>query len=87
MKKFTKTYYTDYPFTELGDISGKEAPVREIQIVSYDDDKYVSIVVEGLHTEIKSGYVYTQKGSYGEVPVISRKELASFVKPRTTCDT
>jgi hypothetical protein len=26
--------YTDYPFTELGDISGEKAPIREVRVIS-----------------------------------------------------
>lgn len=45
--------WTDCPFTQLGDVSGMEAPVREIEIVSYDDDKYCRIKVHGVTAEIK----------------------------------
>ena len=27
-------------------------------MVSYDGDKYCTIIVEGMETEIKSGYIY-----------------------------
>lgn len=50
--------YTDYPFEFLGDVAGKEAPIREIEVMSYDGNKYVTICVEGFVTEIKKGYVY-----------------------------
>lgn len=65
--------YTDYPFIELGDTSGKEAPVRECVILSYDGDKYCTVLVEGIHGEVKSGYLYTKYGRYGEVPNVGSK--------------
>ena len=68
--------WTDYPFTWLGDEPGKEAPVREIEVVSYDDDKYCRIKVCGGEDEIKSGYIYQREGRYGEVPPITRRQLA-----------
>lgn len=70
--------WTDYPFTWLGDITGAFAPVREIEVLSYDDNKYCRIKVCGEEDEIKSGYVYQREGRYGEVPVITREQLASL---------
>ncbi len=59
-----KTAYTDYPFLSLGDEAYKLAPVREIKILSYDGNKYVKIIVEGIEEEIKSGYIYTNAERY-----------------------
>ena len=62
---YTEFFVTDYPFTGLGDKSGKPAPIRWCKIVSYDGDKYVNIRVYDttmkkvlLGAEIKKGYVY-----------------------------
>ena len=77
--------WTDYPFIELGDAASKSAPVREIQVISYDGDKYCRVQVEGLEHEIKSGYVYTKAGVYGQVPKITRRQLAML--PRTDYST
>lgn len=74
--------WTDYPFTWLGDEPGKEAPVREIEVVSYDDDKYCRIKVCGGEDEIKSGYIYQREGRYGEVPPITRRQLAMLANDR-----
>jgi hypothetical protein len=76
------TYWTDYPFVELGDEPGKEAPIRKCDLISYDQDKYVMLRVEGVTTDIKSGYVYTRPGRCGEVPSVSRDVLHSL--PVTT---
>lgn len=60
--------WTDYPFTFLGDVPHVEAPIREIEVISYDGDKYCEIIVEEHTTSIKSGYIYTASGRLGEVP-------------------
>jgi len=62
--------YTDYPFIQLGDIAGEQAPVREVKVLSYDDDKYCTVKVQGCVTEVKAGYIYEEKGRFGEVPCI-----------------
>jgi len=61
-----KKYYTDYPFEFLGDIPGENAPIREIEVISYDGNKHTRIWVEGQETEIKSGYIYVRPGRLGE---------------------
>jgi hypothetical protein len=70
--------WTDYPFTWLGDISGQKAPVRKIDVLGYDGDKYCQIKVAGRKVEIKSGYIYQSKGRYGEVPGLTRRQLATL---------
>jgi hypothetical protein len=62
--------WTDYPFTELGDIPNTEAPVREVSVVAYDMDKYVLLAVPGVKELIgvKRCYVYEKPGILGEVP-------------------
>jgi len=67
--------YTDYPFTFLGDVEGLRAPIREIEVLDYDGDKYCNIVVEGHKDSIKSGYIYNTPGRSGEVPCITRRQL------------
>jgi hypothetical protein len=67
--------YTDYPIIELGDKAGKKAPVREVEIISYDGDKYVTVLVENIQTEIKTGYIYETKGRFGEVKSINVRNI------------
>ena len=77
--------YTDYPFTDFGDVAGKAAPVRAIKVLSYDGDKYVTVTVTepGYYnpkytTEIKAGYVYANRASYDfaeKVPLALIEEL------------
>ncbi len=67
--------YTDYPFDFLGDPLHVQAPVRECEVLSYDGDKYCIIIVGGVETEVKSGYLYSKRGRFGKVPVINIKDL------------
>jgi hypothetical protein len=69
-----KILYTDYPFVELGDEPNKIAPIRKVLPISYDNDKYVNVLVEGIYSEIKAGYIYTKYGRYGNVPAFNPKE-------------
>lgn len=62
--------YTDYPFTELGDIAREQAPIRQCTVISYDGDKYCKIVVGKLITEVKAGYLYKEPGRCGAVECI-----------------
>lgn len=72
--------WTDYPFTWLGDIASKIAPVRAIEVLEYDDDKYCEIKVDTGFDSIKAGYIYQQPGRFGEVPCLTPEQLATLVK-------
>lgn len=61
-------FYTDYPIVELGDKHGEQAPIRRITIIQFEGDKYVDIIVEGITTSIKFGYIYRQEKLPGKVP-------------------
>ncbi len=67
--------WTDYPFVELGDIPLAEAPVREVEVIEYDGDKYVTICVNGVTASVKSGYLYAREGRYGTVPKVRTSDL------------
>ena len=67
--------YTDYPIAELGDAPGKLGHVREIEVFSFDGDKYCYIEVEGIPRQIKACYIYSQPGRHGEVPMIDTTQL------------
>lgn len=62
--------FTDYPFVELGDTPGKKAPIRWCEILAYDGDKYCLIRIGFKYLTVKSGYLYTDYGRLGDVPVI-----------------
>lgn len=66
--------WTDYPFYSLGDEPGQKAPVREIEVLSCDDE-YCRVKVCGEHEIIKSGYIYQSEGRYGDVPQITSRQL------------
>jgi hypothetical protein len=62
--------WTDYPILDLGDISGKPAPFRQVIVRSYDGDKRCLCVVKQtlsaylmgipeILVEIKTGYLYS----------------------------
>lgn len=61
--------WTDYPIEQLGDKPYTEATMREVEILSYDGDKYFRIRVEGVETEVKAGYIYHRKGQISDGPV------------------
>lgn len=56
----SKKYFTDHPILELGDKAFNLAPMRLVEVISYDGDKYCKCIVEGIEKEIKAGYIYTQ---------------------------
>ena len=72
--------WTDYPFERLGDIAGEIAPVREIEVLSYDDNKYCRIKIGDEEDEIKAAYIYQLAGRCGEVPKITSQQLAEIMK-------
>lgn len=80
MKRVSKfTCWTDYPFTELGDVPNQSAPIRRVTVTGYDGDKYAKVeVVEGdkeAITEIKCGYLYTQPVRYKQATIVNRRKL------------
>lgn len=68
--------WTDYPIEELGDESGKKAPIRKIEVLSYDMNKYCCIRVKGTEVieYIKRGYIYSKEGRCGSVPTVHNKK-------------
>lgn len=70
--------YTDMPFLELGDIPNTVAPVREVDAVSYDGDKYVRVLFNYKLLELKSGFLYLIPGRYGNVPVVDVRTLLTL---------
>jgi hypothetical protein len=60
------TYWTDYPFAELGDMIYEPAPVRSVTLVYYDGDKYCDVFLNNISTinclkimlQLKAGYLY-----------------------------
>jgi hypothetical protein len=62
--------FTDYPLVELGDIPNQLAPIRQVEMVSYDANKYVAVRYFESVIQIKAGYLYKEPGRHGEVPNI-----------------
>jgi len=72
--------WTDYPIAELGDIPYQKAPIRQVLVLSYDQDKYAKIYVQGIVTEVKRGYLYGQPGRCDQVKTISRRKLERMIE-------
>lgn len=70
--------WTDYPILHLGDAAGVAAPIREYEVLSFDQNRYLTIIVEGIELEVKAGYVYMEPGRCGHVPPINRRLLMSL---------
>lgn len=69
------TCWTDYPFLELGDTPGRQAPIRQVLVLSYDGNKYAQLRLGTQYLEVKAGYLYRQKGRLGQVRQVSRRKL------------
>ena len=65
-----KKGYTDYPIQALGDAPHECAPVRSVVAIGFDQNKYVTVEVAGIITQIKAGYIYRRPGRCGEVPPV-----------------
>lgn len=63
--------FTDYPLFESE--YNKIAPIREVELIAYDGDKYVRVLFEGKTYSFKSGYLYSKPGRAGEAPCVGEK--------------
>lgn len=68
--------WTDYSFVSLGDTPEQEAPVRECELIAYDGDKHVTIIVDGQIERLEYGRVYQRQGRKGEVDPFKYPTLA-----------
>lgn len=59
--------FTDYPVKELGDKEYVIAPMREVDVISYDGHKYCKVVVEGITRNIKARYLYNEAKGFKEI--------------------
>lgn len=69
------TGWTDYPFTELGDIPQQPAPIRRVKVLAYDGNKYAIVEISNVISSVKWGYLYQRPGRLGQVKNISRRKL------------
>lgn len=74
------TCWTDYPFVELGDVSGQKAPIRQVNVVSYDQNKHVTVSFKDNDSflELKAGYLYSKPGRYGQVKQVNIQKIRLF---------
>jgi len=73
--KFALYGWTDYPIVELGDTPHKQAPVRAVEAIAYDGDKYCTAKVGHAIVSLKRGYVYRRKGRCGDVAAFSHAQM------------
>lgn len=60
------TAYTDYPIED----GTSEEGMKEVQVLSYDRNKYCTVLRNGFETEVKAGYIYLDKD--GKRPIRQR---------------
>jgi hypothetical protein len=70
--------WTDYPFPQLGDVALSKAPIRQVEVLRYDGDKYCDVRVAGVQASVKAGYLYSRPGWSGEVPPLPQEVLAKL---------
>ena len=74
------TCWTDYPFTELGDVAGQRASIRHVSVLCYDGDKYSTVQTPcGLVKSIKRGYLYSQKTRLDFAKTINCRKLERMI--------
>ena len=74
--------YTDYPFSQLGDIPYEEAPIRECTVLSYDSNKYCIIQIGHTKLSVKAGYLYKEPGRLLQVPTIDVSLVPINTRPK-----
>lgn len=74
--------FTDYPFSDVGDVPGEKAPIRLCWIVGWDRNKYATIQVVGIEhlQQVKYGYIYKAPGRLGEVESYTVAELDELLR-------
>lgn len=72
--------WTDYPFLPPHD----DEVVRQVFITNYDGNIYCTIEYKGKkYKEIKSGYLYKERGKFGEVPCFMHRDLLALAKDKS----
>lgn len=77
--------FTDYPF-HIDDDPYQIAPIREVEIISYDGDKYCDIMFTDESgnrlyvADVKAGYLYKSPGRGGKAKTFTHEELLPLWK-------
>ena len=71
--------FTDYPIVELGDIENKIAPIRKVELISYDGDKYAYVIAEGYIVSFKACYLYTAPVRCGKGKRLPKRILKKYI--------
>lgn len=56
--------WTDYPMKIFGDNPGEEAPIRQVEVIGWDGDKYALVRCMGLLLNLKISYIYNYHGRH-----------------------
>lgn len=79
--------FTDYPFRELKDKGGEDAPIRKCKIITWDRNKYCDILVlftdndgdlRGHVNNIKQFYLYKNEARFDDGIPFTDKELETL---------
>ena len=70
--------WTDYPFHHT-DKPGQRAPIREVELVYYDSNKYCDIRYKSGLYNFKAGYLYKEPDSNSDR--LTYEELMKFHTP------
>jgi len=79
--------FTDYPFTEIGDVEFQKAPIRKCKVIAFDRNKHVNLMVffpdgDGdervLFTSIKWGYIYKNEAYYDDAEFFTFDEMCNL---------
>jgi hypothetical protein len=74
--------WTDYPIAGLGDPPGVIAPIRLVNVLTWDRDRYCVIECAGEHEVVKRCYLYKQRGRVGNARPVSTSQLRKLPNPK-----
>lgn len=72
--------YTDYKFKYLYGHDRLVAPVREIEVLSYDGERFCSIKVGEHYDRINAEFIYMDAGRQGQVLPLTAPQLAELAR-------
>lgn len=70
--------WTDYPFLELGDEEQKEAPIRQVNVQSFNGYRHaiVTFIDNSFQLELPVAYLFRSRGRSGQVKQVNPRKLA-----------
>jgi hypothetical protein len=70
--------YTDYPIIELNNSNHKQNLTKEVEIISYDGNKYCLIKINNFIKEIKAGHLYQDIKLTKNISDFKLKQLPNY---------